>query len=494
MPFLKTVLLACAFWLFAVVGSPVTAASGDGYSGSRGNTITDRSIAWPTADEWLRVVSLRDYNTRVVLTGTTLLGFAAGVLGCFTLLRKRALMGDALSHATLPGIGLAFMFSVLAGGTGKSLPILLAGAAISGVLGLAMILLIRNLTRLKEDTALGIVLSVFFGAGVAVLGVVQRMGQGHAAGLESFIYGKTASMVASDAQLIAWVAALVVVACVLLFKEFRLICFDAEYAKAQGWPTVLLDVAMMALVIVITVIGLQAVGLILIIALLIVPAAAARFWTERLVVMLVIAGFIGAASSLTGSAISALLPNFPSGAMIVLMATLFFLISMFLGAERGVLIRWAARRAFERKVRRQHLLRAIFELTEGDELDIGSLVTPVPFQDLLAIRSWSAGLLGGEIRRAVGEGLVIDTHTGGRKIKLTQQGFREAAQVVRQHRLWELYLITHADIAPSHVDRDADAIEHVLGPDMMAELEALLTPAGVPASPHLLETQASPEH
>ena len=501
MPAPKTFLFACAIWLFAFAAPPVSAAPGendgagpDHSSPAPSRSITDRSFAWPTADEWLRVVTLRDYNTRVVLTGTSLLGLAAGVLGCFTLLRKRALMGDALSHATLPGIGLAFMFSVLAGGTGKSLPVLLAGAAISGVLGLAMILLIRNLTRLKEDTALGIVLSVFFGAGVAVLGVVQRMGQGHAAGLESFIYGKTASMVASDAQLIAWAALLVILACAMLFKEFRLICFDAEYAKAQGWPTILLDVIMMALVIVVTVIGLQAVGLILIIALLIVPAAAARFWTERLVVMLVIAGVIGAASSLIGSALSALLPNFPSGAMIVLVATLFFLLSMFLGAERGVLIRWANRRTFERKVRRQHLLRAIFELAEGDEPGASPLARPVSFRELLDIRSWSAGSLGGEISRAVNDGLVIDTHTGGRKVKLTPQGFREAAQIVRQHRLWELYLITHADIAPSHVDRDADAIEHVLGPDMMAELEALLATAGVPASPHLLETQASPGH
>lgn len=499
MRFPKPILLTCVLWLLAIVGSPLSAALGHDHGGhetsssavSSSRSITDRSIDWPTADEWLRVVTLRDYNTRIVLSGTSLLGFAAGVLGCFTLLRKRALMGDALSHATLPGIGLAFMISVLAGGTGKSLPILLTGAALSGVLGLAMILLIRNLTRLKEDTALGIVLSVFFGAGIAVLGVVQRMGQGHAAGLESFIYGKTASMVASDAQLIAWVAVLVVLACALLFKEFRLICFDAGYAKSQGWPTILLDVMMMVLVIVITVIGLQAVGLILIIALLIVPAAAARFWTERLAVMLVIAGFIGAVSSLAGSALSALLPNFPSGAMIVLTATLLFLVSMFFGSERGVCIRWAARRTFERKVRRQHLLRAIFELAEGDELGAGALACPVRFKDLLAIRSWSAGSLSGEIGRAVKDGLVIDTHTGGRKIKLTQAGFREAAQVVRQHRLWELYLITHADIAPSHVDRDADAIEHVLGPDMMAELEALLATAGVPHSPHLLETQAN---
>jgi manganese/zinc/iron transport system permease protein len=433
---------------------------------------------------------LRDYNTRVVLTGTTLLGLAAGVLGCFTLLRKRALMGDALSHATLPGIGLAFMFSVLAGGTGKALPVLLAGAAISGVLGIASILAIRNFTRLKEDTALGIVLSVFFGAGVSVLGVVQRMGQGHAAGLESFIYGKTASMVASDAQLIAWVAALVLAACAVLFKEFRLVCFDAGYAQAQGWPTMLIDSAMLALVIVVTNIGLQAVGMILIIALLITPAAAARFWTERLGHMLAIAGVIGAVSGLVGSALSALLPNFPSGAMIVLTATLLFLVSMFFGSKRGVFIRWAHRRAFEKKVHRQHLLRAIFELAEGDEigrdLEAELPAHAVKFSDLLTMRSWSPRSLGREIARATHDGLLFELHKRGRQIILTPEGFRAAAQIVRQHRLWELYLITHADIAPSHVDRDADAIEHVLGPEMIHELETLLA-VERPRSPHVLD-------
>ena len=495
MPLLRKIILSLMLWLLAVSGSPLSAAIGhDHPTATKYESITDRSFAWPSVDEWVRVLTLRDYNTRVVLVGTTLLGVAAGILGCFTLLRKRALMGDALSHATLPGIGIAFMLAVMAGGTGKSLPILLLGAAVSGVLGLAMILLIRNLTRLKEDTALGIILSVFFGAGVAVLGVVQSMGKGHAAGLESFINGKTASMVASDAQLIACVAALVVFFCVALFKEFRLICFDADYAKSQGWPTILLDVVMMSLVIVVTVIGLQSVGLILIIALLIVPAAAARFWTERLVIMLMIAGLLGAASSLIGASLSALLPNFPSGAMIVLTATVFFLISMFLGAERGVFIRWANRWKFEKKVRRQHLLRAVFELVEGDEIGAGTPAYPISFQDLLAMRSWSARRLSREVGRAVRDGLIIETYAADRKIKFTQQGFREAALVVRQHRLWELYLITHADIAPSHVDRDADTIEHVLGPDMMAELEALLFTTGVPASPHKVETQALPGH
>lgn len=480
-------LLSIALFLLAI--APVCAAPGQG-------SITDRTLRWPDADEWMRVITLRDYNTRVVVTGTTVLGMAAGVLGCFALLRKRALMGDALSHATLPGIGLAFMFSVAAGGTGKSLPVLLAGATISGLLGLACILLIRNFTRLKEDTALGIVLSVFFGAGVAVLGVAQRMGGGHSAGLESFISGKTASMTVTDAMLIAGVAVLVLATCVLLFKEFRLLCFDAAYASAQGWPVMLLDVVMMALIVAVTVIGLQAVGLILVIALLIVPAAAARFWTERLAPMTIIAGAFGALSGLTGSAASALLPNLPSGPMIVLSGTSLFLFSMTFGSARGVLVRWLNRRAFENKVRRQHLLRAAYELIEAGESQPrpgGDAVAPVvPLAALLGKRSWSPGRLRREIARAERAGL-ITSWPGGDKIKFTPDGFDEAAQLVRQHRMWELYLITHADIAPSHVDRDADAIEHVLGPDMIRELESLLDSGRVipvPTSPHFIPATA----
>lgn len=164
--------------LFFLVGSALGAERVP--VGEMSGSIADRSMNWPSAAEWARVLLLKDYDTHIVVGGTALLGVAAGIIGSFTLLRKRALMGDALSHAMLPGIGLAFMLSVSEGGTGKALPVLLAGVTVSGLLGLGFILLIRKFTRLKEDTALGVVLHVFFGAGVAVLGVVQRMGQGHA--------------------------------------------------------------------------------------------------------------------------------------------------------------------------------------------------------------------------------------------------------------------------------------------------------------------------
>jgi manganese/zinc/iron transport system permease protein len=472
--------------------NPPTSAPPSPSIAMRSGSITDRSIQWPKAAEWKRVLLLRDYNTRVVVTGTALLGLAAGVIGSFTLLRKRALMGDALSHAMLPGIALAFMLSVAFGGSGKSLPWLLTGAAISGLLGLAVILLLRNLTRLKEDTALGIVLSVFFGAGVALLGIVQRMGQGHAAGLESFIYGKTASMLASDAWLIAAAGALVAAVCALLFKEFKALCFDSEYAASLGWPVVLLDVVMMGLVVTVTVIGLQAVGLILVIALLIIPAAAARFWTERLEWMVLISAGLGGLSGAVGSAASALLPNLPSGAMIVLVAVSLFGASMLLGVRRGALVRWLLQRELGAKVRRQHLLRAMFELSEEDEAraagNPAAARRRISRERLLNVRSWSAASLGGEIRRAARDGLLVEEQGGG--LRFTDAGAGEAERLVRNHRLWELYLITHADIAPSHVDRDADAIEHVLGPELVQQLEALLAEqaagTAVPASPHAI--------
>lgn len=444
-------------------------------------SLAGRSFNLPEWKHWQRVLFLKDYNTRIVVLGTTLLGCAAGMVGSFTLLRKRALMGDALSHATLPGIALAFIIVTAQGGNGKSLGVLLLGATITGLIGIALILMIRNMTRLKEDTALSAVLSVFFGAGVALLGVIQQMKEGHAAGLESFIYGKTASMGVADTQLIAGAAATCILACLMLFKEFKLLCFDDTFAGSSGFPVVSLDMILMALVVIVTIVGLQAVGLILMIALLVIPAAAARFWTESLLKMFIISGSLGAISGFIGAEMSAIFSRLPSGAMIVLICTLFFVISMIFGSSRGVQQRYLRRWRLNRSVDRQHLLRAIYETLESQELS-----RAISFDQLLPKRSWSRMRLLSEIRRSQRAEFI---ECVGEEIRLTRRGRVEAARLTRQHRLWELYLITHAEIAPGRVDRDADAIEHVLEPEVVAELEVLLERQHptIPESPHELK-------
>ncbi|MGA0368988.1 MAG: iron chelate uptake ABC transporter family permease subunit [Kiritimatiellia bacterium] len=433
----------------------------------------------------LEVLTLRNYNTALVVKSTVLLGASAGLAGSFLLLRKRSLMSDTLSHACLPGIGLMFILLTLNGGNGKSLPFLLLGATVTGALGVLWVTLIRNTTRIKDDAAMGIVLSVFFGLGIVMLSLIQTMGGG-SAGLESFIYGKTASMVLQDLHLLIWTGGISLLLCVVFQKEFCLVCFDENFARALSWPVHALDALMMALVVAVTVVGMQAVGLILIIAFMIIPAAAARFWTENYRRMWVISGVLGAFSGWLGASISALLPRMPAGAVIVLVSGFFFVLSLVFGTSRGVFKQKRRQWRMRRRVGRQHLLRAVFEIQEADALPGNS---PVSMKELSHKRSWSRKRLQQLISAARREDHIEEIE--GDRLQLSESGFAEAARYTRNHRLWELYLIRFADVAAGHVDRDADRVEHVLGPDLVRQLEegldASLHGMKLPESPHSLK-------
>jgi manganese/zinc/iron transport system permease protein len=456
-------------------------------------SIAHHGLDFPSWEDLIRVLTLQDYNTRVVIVGTTLLGFAAGLIGTFLILRKRALLSDALSHATLPGIALAFILMTITLGDGKHLLGLVAGAAVFSVLGTLSVLFIQRFSRLKDDAALGIVLSVYFGLGIALLGLATRMESGNAAGLTSFIYGKTASMLMFDALLIAGTALISALFCLLFFKEFALICFDAEYGASQGWPVDRLDFLMMAIVVVVTVIGLQAVGLILVVALLIIPAAAARFWTFNLTPMLWLSGAFGAASGMVGAGISALMANLPAGAVIVITASILFAFSMTFGSARGLLRLGLDRRRLRERISRENLLRDLFEWRESHRARPGgSSASPQDIrrpasEDLMNRRFWIPSTLRKTLRRLRSLGMVrIDAENG---ILLTEEGLDTAREVVRKHRLWEAYLITHADVAPGTVDLSADRVEHVLDPEVIRQLEGLFPevgPSEMPRSPHRL--------
>jgi manganese/zinc/iron transport system permease protein len=415
---------------------------------------------------------LEHHNTRLVVLGVAFLGATAGLVGSFLLLRKQSLLGDALSHATLPGIGIAFAIMSTLGFSGKSLPGLLLGATITGLLGVLLVLAIRRTTRLKDDAAMGIVLSVFFGLGVAILKMVERIPGQSAAGLDGFIYGKTASMVWSDFFLIAGILVVTTIVTISILKELTLLCFDANFATAQGWPTLWLDIILMALVTAVTVVGLQAVGLILIIAFLITPPTAARFWTNRLGWMLFLSATIGAISGWLGVSISALYSDLPAGAIIVITAAVLFLFSMVFGTARGVLPRYLRHLQLQRKVGRQHLLRSTYEILEETQETKPLKNLPIAMDLLRKHRYWAKGELSKLIRQARSEDHIERQPSG--ELRLSESGFGEASRITRNHRLWELYLIKYADIAPSHVDRDADMVEHLLGAEIVHQLEAEL--------------------
>ncbi len=445
-----------------------------------GHSIVDNRIELPSLEQLSRVLLLEDYNTRVVVLGVMALGTAAGVIGSFLLLRRRALTADALAHATLPGIAIAFMVMIALGGTGKALGGLLLGGFLVGCIGVLVILAIRHTTRLADDAAIGIVLSVFFGLGICLLHLAQEMPGGSAAGLDGFIFGKAASMVRSDAWTMLIAALAVACIAAALVKEFTLLCYDEGYAATQGWPVILLDVILMGLVAAVTVIALQSVGLVLAVALLIIPAAAARYWTTQIIPMVLAAAVIGCACGWLGAILSALIPRMPTGPVIVLVCAFWFIISLLTGPNNGVIVRIARRVRLARRVGMQHLLRAAWECAESREDDAISL------EGMLALRSWSAGRVRRLARRGHRRGFLRSDGTD--RWSLTGAGMDQARRVVRNHRLWEVYLIEYADIALSHVDHDADRIEHVLGQDLVERLEALLSRGvgEVPASPHAL--------
>jgi manganese/zinc/iron transport system permease protein len=419
---------------------------------------------------------LEEHNTRVVVLGVMALGTAAGLVGTFLLLRKRALTADALSHATLPGIAIAFMVMVGLGMEGKNLIGLLLGAFVFGCIGVLAILGIRHTTRLKDDAAIGIVLSVLFGLGLCLLRIATELPNGNVAGLSGFIFGKAASMVASDAIIMGGVALGVVIVTSVLRKEWTLLCFDEKFGSAQGWPVNFLDVILMAMVAIVTVIALQSVGLVLAVAMLIIPAASARYWTTKITTMLFVSALIGCLSGWLGSVTSALIPRMPTGPIIVLICGLWFILSFIVGPKGGIFVRQVARIRLNRRIAMQHILRGMWEVCEDAQN------TEFSIEEIVYVRSWSTQTVVALLKRC--EKMNFATRVSTNKWRLTQKGLAEASRIVRNHRLWEVYLITYADIAPTHVDRDADMIEHVLGKDLVAKLEDLLDSSAVPKSPH----------
>jgi manganese/zinc/iron transport system permease protein len=449
-------------------------------------SLADVTDELPSLADVVDVLTLRaGFNTTTVILGTTLLGVAAGLVGVFALLRKRSLTTDALSHATLPGIVLAFVVSAALGGSGRSLAVLLAGAAATGVLGVLCIQAILRHTRLREDAAIGIVLSVFFGAGVVGLSYVQANAATGAAGLSKFIYGQTAAMRVQDAAMMGGIALVAALAALLLLKEFAIVCFNDAFARVVGWRVGLIDLVMMSLVVLVTVAGLQAVGLILVVAMLIVPAVSARFWTDRLWLLVLLAAVIGGLSGYLGSVASALMPRKPAGAVIVLVSGALFAVSFVCAPARGVVASGLRRARLRIRIACDHVLEAGAQdiardwgVARGWVADEGSITMTHAQVDALArLRGWPGWLRAIVLWTLARRGLVRRVEGG---LALSPAGLARGRRVSRNHRLWTQYLVSHADIAPSHVDWSVDQVEHVLSDELIAQLEAQL--AGADAS------------
>ena len=411
-----------------------------------------------------RFFTFQDPAVRYALLGSMLLGISCGLLGGFIVVRKMALFGDALSHAVLPGVAFGFLWNM-----SKDPVAIFVGATVAGLLGTGAVHLIRSTTRLKEDTALGLVLASFFAVGICRVTMIQRLPAGNKSGIDKFMFGQAAAIGSGAVKLMAVVTALALVVIVLFYKEFLVTSFDPQFARVSGFPVQVIHYSLMLLLAFAVVTALQAVGVVLVSAMLIIPAAAAYLLTDRMDRMLMLSAAFGLFAGAVGSFFSFLGNNLPTGPCMVLGATFVFLGAFLFGPQHGVACRWWKQRSRSGRVRRENTLKAVFHVMEQREFTDEK----VSLLELAEHRRETLEEATEQCAALVANGLATLSEPG-ELVFLTPEGWARACEIVRNHRLWELYLTNEANIAADHVHEDAEKIEHVLGEEVVRQLERRL--------------------
>ncbi len=410
-------------------------------------------------EDFLYFFTFQDPSIVFVVIGIILLGVGSAYVGTYSFLDKKALLGDAISHAILPGICLGFMLA------GEKNPLfIVSGAFISGALATFLSSWLNKNTRLSEDAIIASILSIFFGFGIVLLTIIQKSGNPEMAGLNQFIFGNAIAIQESDLYIYGGLAVFIILCLTIFQKEFSLLVFNPDYGRAIGFPMGMIRVIFNILMILSVVIGIQAIGVVLMAALLITPGAAARFWTDRLGVLVILAGVFSAVSGVLGTYISFVIPQMPTGPWVVVFLSILALISFLFAPKKGVLSRYISRRIYLKKTHRDHLLKLLYKGIEADKsgLPIEEIYEAFPFQKKQSEQS---------IKNLAKDNFITQNQSF---IELSISGKSEAKRIVRLHRLWELYLNEYMNIAPDHVHDTAEKLEHILTPEMEELLESRL--------------------
>nr|MBP7398714.1 metal ABC transporter permease [Chitinophagales bacterium] len=379
----------------------------------------------------------------------------------FAFLRKRSLTGDAVAHSVLPGICLAFLIF-----NSKDLWILLGGAFVTGWISLAFIDWITRSTKLKSDTAIALTLSVFFGIGIMLLTFIQQTGDASQSGLNNFLLGKAAAMSPSDIETMAIVSIIILAVLFIFFKEFTLLSFDPDFAKTSGLPVVFLEITLTTLTVLAVASGIQSVGVVLMAAMLITPAAAARYWTDDLKKMLALSMLFAVIGGIAGAYVSFVNNKMPTGPWIVTVVSLFALLSILFAPHKGAIPKIFLRKKHSRKVVYENVLKVMYHIQESEQKETAVTASAIQQKRQMATADIRNG-----IKNLLHKNLIVEMQEGYR---MTAFGLTEAKRIVRLHRLWEMYLTQQLNIASDHVHDDAEAVEHIITPEMEKRLIEIL--------------------
>ena len=364
---------------------------------------------------------LFDYTLRTVALGAATLGIVSGALGAFALLRRQSLLGDTMSHAALPGVVLAFMLTGM-----KNPSVLMLGAAAAGLVGVAVMLVVNRYTRVKEDSSMGIILSVFFGFGLLLLTFLQRDPNARQAGLNKFLFGQAATLLTEDVITMAAFGGLALMLMLLFWKEFKLLAFDRDFGASAGFPMQRIEVLFTLLLVIAIVVGLQAVGVVLMSAMVVAPAAAARQWTNRLGVMVALSSCFGALAGVAGTLVSSLGQGLSTGPVIVLCVSLIVLVSLLFAPNRGLVWGWFRQQRNRRRLQTHQVLSSLYRMAMQHD-------SPTHPHSVSALRIMGAGERGvrASLRALAAQGLVHQVDA--QQWALTAEGVAAAQRMVRDH-------------------------------------------------------------
>ncbi len=407
-------------------------------------------------------LTLNEPALRYIVFTAILLGICCGVMGVFLIVRRQALLADALAHAVLPGVALGFLWN-----TRKEAEAIFIGAVAVGLIGVWVMQTLRTHSQHKEDAILGFILASFFGLGICWLSMIRGAAIGQSAGLEGYLFGQIAAVGKEDIALLSGVTLIVLIMIGLFYKEYVAMSFDSSFVQSIGMPVRFLNGTLMLLLSFAIVASLQAVGVVLITALLVIPGATARLLSDRIGVMMILAATLGVLSGWIGAWGSYVGSGLPTGPLMVLVAATGFLMALLFAPPDGWMVRiWRHYRRQER-VASENLLKTIYHALEKEDFERDA----VTLLDLAQQRQEPLEQTRARLLEAVKRGWIS---LGGDVVAFTPKGWQRACEIVRNHRLWELYLTSATSIAADHVHEDAETVEHVLKEDVVRAIEKRL--------------------
>ena len=399
----------------------------------------------------------------LLFLGVVLSASSIAIVGTFSLLQNRGLAGDAVAHALLPGLCLAFLLV----GKKAVLP-LLVGATLSGGLALTLIDHLPLDTKLNQEGSVALVLSSFFGFGLFLLTHIQQNGQASQAGLQQLLLGNAAILLREECFLLIGFALLLVCFLFFFFRSWKLWSFDPNFAHAIGWPVMVLHHLFRLITLSAILLGSQSIGVILISAMLMSPATTASFWSDCLKKRLLIAVFVASLGSVVGIFLSYAIAELPLGATIVLALACLLMFSLFFSPKKGWLFKKWKTHAHRQQVLQENLLKYTLLLEEKQQvIDRGYTIEALSFPALPTGRTLVAHLC-----QLSGQGLIEEPQAA--RWRLTSKGREIAKNLFGRHLLWERYLSERLKVKEEHLHNDAERAEHLISKELEKKLQKTL--------------------